>query len=593
MPESDNSLHYGGGKPRPLPRGLTVRLTLTMKQRTGIRRELEAASPEAAGASLRCPPDWHTIQWKPVNRRVRRLQSRIVQAQQQGKKRKVRALQFILTRSLSARCLAVRRVTENSGKRTPGVDGQLLATPEKKAQAVHHLTTEDYQAQPLKRVLIPKANGKLRPLGIPTMQDRAHQALHKLALEPLAETTADANSYGFRKARSVADAIEQVVNALCRADSAQWILEGDIQSCFDEISHEWLLAHIPMNRAVLRQWLDAGFIAQHVHHPTTTGTPQGGVISPVLMNLTLDGLEPLLHAHFPPRHGQKVNFVRYADDFIITGKSQELLVNEVTPLVTQFLQERGLALAREKTHVTHITAGFDFLGKHIQKYASGKLLTKPSRPNVQAFLKEIKATFNENLATAPDKLLLLLNPQIRGWAQFHRTSASKRVFSYVDYRIFHELEHWMHRRHPRKTVGWCYRRYLTTVGNNATVFQASYPDRRGQPRTIRLAKATDTPIKRHVKIKAAAHPYDPVWETYFEERSARQMKETLRGYDKLLRLWYYQDGRCPPCGALITKETGWHLHHKVRVVDGGDESMANLLLLHPTCHKQLHAQLKL
>jgi RNA-directed DNA polymerase len=300
-----------------------------MTQRTGIRRELEAARNIAAGASLRSV-DWLSIPWKQANRNVRRLQRRIVQAQQQGKKRKVRALQFILTRSFSARCLAVRRVTENSGKRTPGVDGQRLDTPAKKAQAVQKLSTEDYQAQPLKRTYIPKANGQLRPLGIPTRQDRAQQALHKLALEPLAETTADPNSYGFRKARSVADAIEQCHNALCRKTSANGILEADIHRCFDEISHEWLRSNIPMERALLRQWLAAGFLAQQVHHPTTTGTPQGGVSSPVLMNLTLDGLETFLAERFPPRSGAKVNFVRYADD-----------VRHITRRQIPFTERRG------------------------------------------------------------------------------------------------------------------------------------------------------------------------------------------------------------------------------------------------------------
>jgi RNA-directed DNA polymerase len=246
---------------------------------------------------------------------VRRLQSRIAQAQQQGKKRKVRALQFILTRSHSGRCLAVRRTTENPGKRTPGVDGQLLDTPAKKAQAVENLVTEDYKAQPLKRIYIPKNTGrKLRPLSIPTMQDRARQALHLLALDPIAETTADPNSYGFRKERSVADAIDQSFKTLCRTTSPQWILEGDIKSCFDEISQEWLLSHIPMDRKILRKWLEAGFIEQRVHYPTIAGTPQGGIISPALMNMTLDGLESLLRTNFPIRSGKKVHLTRFADD---------------------------------------------------------------------------------------------------------------------------------------------------------------------------------------------------------------------------------------------------------------------------------------
>jgi RNA-directed DNA polymerase len=255
---------------------------MTMTQQTGIRRELEAAPFGAAGASLRQAVDWRSIKWKQANRNVRHLQRRIVEAQQQGKKRKIRALQFILTRSYSARCMAVRRVVENPGQRTPGVDGQTLDTPEKKARAVEKLSAEDYQPQPLKRAYIAKKNGKgHRPLGIPTMEDRARQALHLLALEPIAETTADPNSYGFRKERSVADAIEQCFILLARSTSPQWILEGDIQSCFDEISHEWLLSHIPMDRAILKKWLEAGVIERESFSLTTTGTPQGGIITPL------------------------------------------------------------------------------------------------------------------------------------------------------------------------------------------------------------------------------------------------------------------------------------------------------------------------
>ncbi|MGH2581482.1 MAG: group II intron reverse transcriptase/maturase [Anaerolineales bacterium] len=563
---------------------------MTTTQRTGIRRELEAAPAGAAGASLRPAFDWHSINWKRANRNVRRLQRRIVQAQQQSKKRKVRALQCILTRSYSGGCLAVRRVTENSGKRTPGVDGQKLDTPEKKAQAVQNLSREDYKAQPLKRAYIPKNNGRApRPLSIPTMQDRAYQALHLFALEPIAETTADPNSYGFRKARSVADAIEQCFKTLSRSTSAQWILEGDIKSCFDEISIQWLLSHIPMDRTILRKWLEAGFIEQQVHYPATAGAPQGGVISPALMNLTLDGMEPLLKANFPVRSGKLVNLTRFADDFIITGRSKEILENEVKPLVIAFLKERGLQLSESKTHITHINDGFDFLGSNIRKY-QGKLLIKPSRPNVQAFLTEIKTIFSESLHIPVEKLLIHLNRKIRGWALFHRSTVSKKTFNYVDYRIFCELEGWMQRRHPNKPLSWCYKKYLTRVGDRNYVLQATSLGRGGKPHSIRLMRASDVPIRRHVKIKAAANPYDPNWESYFEERLALQMKGSQIGYERLLKLWYDQNGRCPQCGEKITPETGWHLHHRVWVVNGGDDSMANLILMHPTCHQQLHWQ---
>src|SRR6266545_2452154 len=473
---------------------------MTMTQQTGVRRELEAAPERAAGASLR-PVDWRSIEWKRGNRNVRHLQRRIVEAQQQGKKRKVRALQFILTRSYSARCLAVRRVAENPGRRTPGVDGQTLDTPEKKARAVEKLNAEDYQPQPLKRVYIAKKNGKgRRPLGIPTMYDRARQALHLLALDPVAETIADPNSYGFRKGRSVADAIEQCFTLLARSNSPQWILEGDIHSCFDEISHEWLLSHIPMDRAILRKWLEAGIIERESFSLTTTGTPQGGIISPVLMNLTLDGLESWLTKHFPPRRGNLVKLVRFADDFIITGRTKELLEKEVQPLIEEFLNLRGLRLSESKTRITHIKEGFDFLGKRFQKHG-GKLLSKPSRRNVQAFLTEIKTTFRENLHAPVEPLLMLLNPKIKGWAMSHRASASKKVFSYVDYRIFCELRRWMQRRHPNKNLRWCYEKYLTQVGDRHYVLEGTTLDRRGKPRTIRLAKAIDVPIKVPLRQK--------------------------------------------------------------------------------------------
>ena len=327
----------------------------------------EMAEVPASGPSVGATPDtpltWHQINWRQAERNVHRLQTRIAQATQAGKWNKVKARPRLLTHSLSGKALAVRRVTENTGKRTPGVDGATWKTPEQKAQAIQSLQPRGYHPQPLRRIYIPKSNGRKRALGIPCMTDRAMQALYLLALEPVAETTADPNSYGFRPARSTADAIAACFIALCKSDRAEWILEGDIKSCFDQISHEWLLAHIPMDKTILRKWLKAGYMENRRLYPTEEGTPQGGICSPAIANMVLDGLEQLLANHFPKRRKAgtqaKVNLVRYADDFIVTGVSKELLEHEVKPLVEQFLRERGLELSPEKTIITHIDQGFD------------------------------------------------------------------------------------------------------------------------------------------------------------------------------------------------------------------------------------------
>lgn len=308
---------------------------------------------------------WRSIDWKRARREVRRLQMRIAKAVQAGRYGKVKSLQWLLTHSFYAKALAVKRVTSNKGKHTPGVDGVIWKTSRAKWQAILGLRQLGYHAQPLRRVYIPKKNGKQRPLSIPTMKDRAMQALYKQALAPVAETSADLNSYGFREGRSCADAVAAAFNALSKPNSATWVLEGDITGCYDNISTGWLMANIPMEKRILKQWLSAGYVEKGITFPTRKGAPQGGIISPCLANMTLDGLEAAIHKAVPRR--SRVNFIRYADDFIVTGKSRAILEKRVLPAVKQFLAARGLQLSEEKTKITYIRHSFTFLGQTFRK----------------------------------------------------------------------------------------------------------------------------------------------------------------------------------------------------------------------------------
>ena len=294
---------------------------------------------------------WEQIQWNKCEHEVRKLQARIVKAQMSGRHNKVKALQWMLTHSFYGKALAVKRVTSNGGKKTAGVDHVLWNTPNQKMDAIASLKRRGYHPQPLRRVNIKKSNGKLRPLGIPTLKDRAMQALYHMALDPVAETTADTHSYGFRKERSTKDAKEMCFTVLARKIAPQWVLEGDIKGCFDHISHEWLLNHIPMDKVILRKWLKSGYVFHNKLYPTYEGTPQGGIISPTLANMVLNGMQTMLSERFKVRMGKnyynpKINLVRYADDFIVTGKDKEILENEVKPVIkelSRFKQEYSQA----------------------------------------------------------------------------------------------------------------------------------------------------------------------------------------------------------------------------------------------------------
>jgi RNA-directed DNA polymerase len=553
---------------------------------------MEKIIGNGGSASSHVPTCWQSIDWPCVIRQVRTTQMRIAKATQEGDWRRVKALQRSLTRSFAARALAVRRVTENQGKRTAGVDRELWDSPTSKWEAVSVLRHQrGYRPQPLRRVYIPKANGKERPLGIPTMMDRAMQALYLLALEPVVESQSDPNSYGFRRNRSTADAMSQLFVSLAQKASAGWVLEADIEGCFDHINHEWLVNHVRMNKEILNKWLKAGVIYKGQLTSTDAGTPQGGIISPTLANVALNGLESGLLAHLRAKLGwktakvSKVNVVRYADDFVITGVSQDFLANEVRPWVEAFLAQRGLRLSQAKTRITHIDDGFDFLGWNFRKY-SGVLLIKPSKKNVQAFYGRVKEIVKANLMVKQAELIQLLNPVLRGWAQYHQPVVAKETFSKVDSLLWWRLTRWARRRHPKKTATWVAEKYWHPI-DGRTEFAKRTLTVDG-PQWTRLYRLADMEIVRHRKVKGEFNPFDPAWEAYGEELRTKRLLNKLAYRKQWATLYISQQGKCVHCGDILTEETGWHDHHLIAKVMGGSDALSNRVLLHPVCHVRVH-----
>lgn len=525
---------------------------------------------------------WHRINWTRCHNTVRSLQRRIVKAIREGNHRKVKRLSYVLTHSFAATVLAIRRVTENRGKKTAGIDGQRWNTPKKKVEAIQSVSNwRGYRPYPLKRIYIPKKNGKKRPLGIPAMVDRAKQALYLQALEPIAETTAEYNSYGFRPKRQCADAIEQCFLLLARKGSAQWILEGDIKGFFDNIAFEWINKNIPINQVVMKKWLNSGYVDKGVYFPTRAGVPQGGIISPAIANMVLDGLEEVVKddKHFQQTY--RINYVRYADDFVVTGNDKRILEQVVKPRIVEFLKQRGVELSEEKTKITHISEGFDFLGQNVRKYQSthkNKLRITPSKDSIQRIQAKIKDICKSSLHLSPTELIKRLNPVLRGWANYHRHTICNIAFPQIDHYVYRRLMRWAKRRHPTKTGCWIKKKYFCIHQGWDWTF---YDKKTGQ-RLIHIPQAIKP--QKHVKIRADANPYDEQWAEYFKTRDKNT--KLKRMYGLRFKVYHKQLGVCTCCKQPLNMKQVIELHHKDG--DNRNNKVDNLVLLHLNCHRQVH-----
>jgi RNA-directed DNA polymerase len=545
---------------------------------------------------------WSEINWKKVERQVFKLQKRIYQASQQGNVKLVHRLQRLLIKSHYGKLIAIRRVTQdNQGKKTAGVDGVKSLTPKQRLEMVKNLKLGQ-KVKPTRRVWIPKPNSDdQRPLGILTIYERALQALVKLALEPQWEAKFEPNSYGFRLARGTHDAIEAIFLAI--KQKAKYVLDADIAKCFDKINHEKLLTKMetsPILRRQVRAWLKCGVLDNGNLFPTIEGTPQGGVISPLLANIALHGMEETIKKYARTFKGKKrdnekaISLIRYADDFVILHKNLEV-IQKCQEIIQEWLSEMGLELNQSKTKITHTlneyqgNVGFDFLGFTIRQFPVGKnqsgknpkgrklgfkTLIKPSNKKIKVHIKRMNQVISQHKSSPQIGLIKELNPIIKGWSNYYATVVSKETFSSCDNITYNQLRRWANRRHPNKSRQWVVHKYWHSEGNRNWVFST-----KAGKSSYQLKTHVETPIVRHVKVQGARSPFDGDL-IYWGSRLGRH-PELSREITILLKR---QKGKCTYCGLVFRDEDLLEIDHILPSSLGGNNSISNKQLLHRHCH---------